>query len=265
MLIIAERINATRKRIRKAILERDAELIRMETRNQLEAGGNYIDANAGIEATREPDDLKWLVETIQSAADCPISLDSTNVDALKAALPLVKSKPVMINSITGEHGRHEEVLPLVRDFETLVVALTIGPEGMPTSIDQRIEAAKYVVDKINAHGIALDRVYFDPIIYSAATDAEAGRMAIETVRRLKAEFPAAHITGGLSNISFGLPRRNVLNRVFLPMLLAVGLDSAIIDPTEPGMVANTLAAEAILGRDDFCMNYIMAERAGKLE
>ena len=141
MLIIAERINATRKRIRKAILERDAELIKAETKKQLAVGGNYIDANAGIEASREPDDLKWLVETIQSEAECPISLDSTNVNALKAALPLVKTKPVMINSITGEKGRYEEVLPLVRDFNTLVVALTIGPEGMPTSIDARLEAA----------------------------------------------------------------------------------------------------------------------------
>ena len=264
MLIIAERINATRKRIRKAILDRNADLIRQETRNQLEAGANYIDANAGIEASREPEDLKWLVQTIQSEAECLVALDSTNADALRAALPLVKGTPPMINSITGENGRHEDVLPLVRDSSARVVALTIGPQGMPTSVDERIDAAAIIVDLLVGHDIGLDRVYFDPIIYSAATDGNAGRMALETVHRLRARFPEVHITCGLSNISFGLPRRNILNRTFLPMLLSAGLDSAIMDPTEPHMMTAVLAAEAILGRDELCMNYITAERAGKL-
>jgi len=107
-------------------------------------------------------------------------------------------------------------------------------------------------------------VYFDPIIYSAATDARAGMMAIETVQRVKAEFPGVHVTCGLSNISFGLPNRNALNRTYLAMLMAAGLDSAIMDPTRPHMMAAVLASEAILGRDDFCMNYITAKRAGKL-
>lgn len=264
MLIIAERINATRKRVRKAILERNAELIKQETLKQLDAGADYIDANAGIEADREADDLVWLLETIQSAADCVVALDSTNPDALKAALPLHKGVP-MVNSITGEDGRHEEVLPLVKEHDALLVALTIGPEGMPTTVDERLSAAGHIVDLVSKQDIPLDHVYFDPIIYSAATDAKAGMMAIETVLRIHAEFPDAHITCGLSNISFGLPHRNVLNRTFLPMLMAAGLDSAIIDPVSPHMVAAVTAAEAILGRDDFCMNYITAERAGKLD
>jgi len=263
VLIIAERINATRKRIRKAILERDAAFVKTETRKQLDTGADYIDANAGIEAGREPDDLKWLVETIQSEADCAVSLDSTNTDALKAALPLVKGMP-FVNSITGEDGRHESVLPLVKEYGALLVALTIGRAGMPTTIDERLDAARQIADLVSQHDIGLDRVYYDPIIYSAATDGNAGMMALETVQRLHAEFPDAHITCGLSNISFGLPHRNVLNRAFLPMLLSAGLDSAIIDPTEPHMMAAVFAAEAILGRDEFCMNYITAERAGKL-
>ena len=263
MLVIAERINATRKRVRKAILDRNVELIKKETLKQLEAGADYIDANAGIEAGREPDDLVWLLETIQSAADCVVALDSTNAAALEAALPRHEGVP-MVNSITGEDGRHEAVLPLVKEYNTLLVALTIGPEGMPTTIDERLRAAAHIVELVGKQDIPLDRVYFDPIIYSAATDAQAGMMAIDTVRRLRAEFPEAHITCGLSNISFGLPSRNVLNRAFLPMLMSAGLDSAIIDPTSPHMMAAVAAAEAILGRDDFCMNYITAERAGKL-
>ena len=263
MLIIAERINATRKRIRKAILKRDAELIKKETRVQLEAGADYIDANAGTEPEREVDDLAWLLKTIQSEAHCPVSLDSTNVKALEAALPLHEGTP-MINSITAEQGRHEVALPLAKEHDALVVALTIGPKGMPTTVDERLSAAHQIAELVSQHDIPLDRVYFDPMIYSVATDGSGGATALEAVRRLKAEFPEAHVTCGLSNISFGLPQRNVLNRTFLPMLLSAGLDSAIIDPTEPHMTGAVLAAEALLGRDEFCMNYIKAGRAGKL-
>jgi cobalamin-dependent methionine synthase I len=264
VLVIAERINATRKRIRKAILDRNADLIKKEARKQFEAGANYIDANAGIEADREGDDLKWVLETIQSEVDCPVSLDSTNVDAIAAALPLHKGRP-MVNSITAEDGRHESILPLVKEHDALLVALTIGKEGMPTSVDERLDGARQIVDLTSGHDIPLDHLYFDPIIYAAATDASAGGMALETVQRLKAEFPEAHITCGLSNISFGLPKRKILNRTFLPMLMSCGLDSAIIDPTEPHMMQAVLAAEAIMGVDDFCMNYISAERSGKLD
>jgi len=263
LLIIGERINATRKRIRKAILERDAGLIGQEARRQSAAGATYIDANAGIEPKREAEDLRWLVQTIQSHVDCPVSLDSTNVEALRAGLAVHKGTP-MINSITGESGRHEAVLPLVKEHAALVVALTIGPGGMPTGVDDRLEAARGIVELLRPHGIALDRVYFDPIIYAAATDGNAGKIALETVRGLKSEFPEAHVTCGLSNISFGLPRRGLLNRTFLPMLLSAGLDSAIMDPTEPSTRSVVLAAEAVLGRDEFCMNYIAAERAGSL-
>jgi len=265
MLIIGERINATRKRIRKAILDRDADLIRREVGKQTEAGANYIDANAGIQADREAADLAWLVETIQSAGDCLVSLDSTNPDALRAALPKHRGSPPMINSITAEPGRYETILPLVQQYGALVVALMIGPQGMPTSVDERLAAARQIAALAKEHGIPLDRIYFDPIIYTAATDGNAGHLAIETVRRLRAEFPDAHVTCGLSNISFGLPHRNVLNRTFLPMLLSAGLDSAIMDPTEPHMLAAVLAAEALLGRDEFCMNYITAERSGRLD
>jgi len=263
MLVVAERINATRKRIRKAILDRDERRIRSEARKQFDAGATYIDANAGIDAEREPNDLAWLVQTIQAEVDCPVSIDSTHPDAIRAALAVHKGRP-MINSITAEDGRHEAVLPLVKERDALLIALTIGRQGMPTSIDERLDGARQIVDLLDAQAIPLDRLYFDPIIYCAATDGSAGRMAIETVAGLRTQWPDSHVTCGLSNISFGLPSRNVLNRNFLPMLMSAGLDSAIMDPTEPGMMAAVLAAEAILGRDDFCMNYISAERAGKL-
>lgn len=264
VVVIGERINATRRRIRAAILERNTDWIRREARNQAEGGADYIDANAGIDPEREPEDLCWLVETIQAEVDRPVALDTTSVQALRAALRVHKGAP-MINSITGEAGRHEEVLPLAKEYGASVIALTIGPDGMPTTVDERMDAARHIAALAARHNVGLDRLYFDPIIYAAATDGNAGRMALETVRRLRAEFSEAHITCGLSNISFGLPGRNVLNRTFLPMLLAAGLDSALMDPTESHMMAAVFAAEAILGRDEFCMNYIAAGRSGRLD
>ena len=264
MLVIGERINSTRKAIRKAILDRDADCIRKEARRQVEAGSGYIDANAGIEPEREPDDLVWLTETIQSAVDCPVSLDTASPDAMKAALAVHQGTP-MINSITGEEGRHEAVLPLADEYDARLVALTMGRAGMPRTVEDRMEAAREVADLISGQGIGLDRVYFDPVLCSVATESEAGQIALETVSRLRDEFPDAHITCGLSNISFGLPQRNVLNRNALAMLMAAGLDSAIIDPTEPHMMSAVRAGEALLGRDDFCMNYITAARGGELD
>jgi 5-methyltetrahydrofolate--homocysteine methyltransferase len=265
VIVIAERINATRKRIRKAILNRDANHIRREAKKQLDAGGTYIDANAGIEASREADDLCWLVETIQAEVDAPCSLDSTNSDAIAAALKVHKGTP-LINSVTAEEGRHEAVLPLAAEHGTPVVALCLRRDGMPMNVEERLEGAAQIVELITAHGLPLDRVFFDPIIVAVATSpaGDAGRMAIDTVRSLHETYPDAHITCGLSNISFGLPRRNVLNRNFLPMLMSVGLDSAIIDPTEPCMMSSVVASEALLGLDEFCMNYITADRGGQL-
>lgn len=267
MLVIAERINASRKPIQKAILERKGLLVRKETRRQLDAGAGYIDANAGISPDREPDDLVWLVKNIQrEAPEALISLDTTNPAALRAALPVLTNSPAMINSISGEKGRHEEILPLVREFGTRVIALTIGHDGaLPETVDDRLRAADFLAGLLAKESIPLERVYFDPIVYSVATNQQAGKVALETVRALREKFPAAHVTCGLSNISFGLPRRSLLNTTFLAMMLSAGIDSAIIDPVEPKMAAGLIAAKALLGEDDFCVNYIAAERAGKLE
>ncbi|MFO7897553.1 MAG: dihydropteroate synthase [Planctomycetota bacterium] len=263
VLIIGERINSTRKQIRDAILERDTDRIRGEARRQADAGAGYIDANAGIEPDREPDDLAWLTEVIQAEVDCPVCLDSASPAAIRAALAVHEGTP-MINSITGEAGRHEEVLPLAREHEARLIALTMGGDGMPRTADDRLDAARQIAELVTGQEIGLDRVYFDPVVCSVATSGEAGHVVLEAIRRLREEFPAAHVTCGLSNISFGLPRRNLLNRSALPMLMAAGVDAAILDPTEPHMRSTVLAGEAILGRDEFCMGYITAEREGRL-
>ncbi|HUU43698.1 MAG TPA: methyltetrahydrofolate cobalamin methyltransferase, partial [Planctomycetota bacterium] len=263
LLIIAERINTTRKRIGKAVRERDADFIRTEALKQAEAGATYIDANAGTSVAHEVDDLVWLTQTIQSVTSVPVCIDSANPKAIEAALAVHRGGAV-INSITAERERLEGILPLVVSHATRVVALTMDDGGMPESAADRVRVAATLVEKLTDAGVERDRIHFDPLIRPISTNPDQARQALEATRRIMTEFEGVHTVCGLSNISFGLPRRNLLNRTFLALMIAAGLDGVIIDPTEPGMMTTVLAAEALVERDSFCMNYITAEREGRL-
>ncbi len=264
MLIIAERINTSRKRVAEAVRERDADFIRREAVKQVEAGAGYIDVNAGTSVAHEVDDLVWLTETIQSAVEVPVCVDSANPKALEAALK-VHSGDAMVNSITAEAERIEGVLPLVVEHKTRVVALTMDDSGMPESADDRLRLAETLLEKLTGEGVEAERIYFDPIIRPISTNADQTLAVLEATRRIMTEFEGVHTICGLSNVSFGLPRRNLLNRSLLALMIGAGLDAVIIDPTEPGVMSTVFAAEAVVGRDEFCMKYITAEREGKLE
>ena len=263
MQVIAERINATRKRISKAVADRDAAFIALEAKTQAEAGATFIDCNAGRKPEREVDDLKWMIEVVQGAVELPVCIDSPNAKAIEAALKLVKKTP-MINSVTAEKAKIESIMPLARDSGALLVALCMGDGGMPDGTADRLKAADMLLKAAGKYKIPADRLYFDPVIVPVSTKASEALAAIETVRHIMKNF-GAHTTCGLSNISFGLPNRNTLNRTFLTMLMAAGLDGAIMDPTEPHMMSTVLASRAILGRDEWCMDYIQAGRAEKLD
>jgi 5-methyltetrahydrofolate--homocysteine methyltransferase len=263
MLIVGERINSTRKRINTAIRERDTARIAGEAKKQVAAGADYVDVNAGTSVAHEVDDLKWLVETVQAAVDAPICLDSANPAALKGALALVDKTPI-INSITGEAARKDEILPLVIESGASIVALLMDDSGMPEDAAGRIAVGETLIPELTEAGIELDRILIDPLVRPISTDARQSPFVLETVRTIMANWPGIHTICGLSNISFGLPARNVVNATFLALMLQAGLDGAIIDPTEPRMAATVAAADALLGRDDYCMNYIMAHRDGRI-
>ncbi|HUS57201.1 MAG TPA: dihydropteroate synthase [Planctomycetota bacterium] len=263
MLIVGERINSSRKRIRQAIEKRDSAFIQKEARKQFDAGATYIDVNAGTSVSREVEDLKWLVQTVQAAVDAPLCIDSPSHEAQAQALALHKGLP-LVNSITAEKERAEAILPLVKKYNARVVGLTMGSGGMPASKEERMEAAAQIVAMVKGAGICLENLYFDPAVSAVSADQKAALDVAATVKELKTTYEEAHVICGLSNISFGLPQRNVLNRTYLALLMAQGLDAVIIDPTEKHMMATLLAAHVLLGKDDFCMDYIMAEREGRL-
>ena len=265
MLIVGERINTSRKRIRRAVEARDVEFIQKEARLQVEAGATMVDVNAGTSVKTEVDDLKWLVEVVQEAVDAPLCIDSPNPKAIEEALKLHKNGQPMVNSITAEKERMDQIVPLVKENDTLVVALCMGESGPPSNAEERVKNGRIMKDALEAAGISVERAYFDPVIFPVSSNPEAAEAALGAVRAIMQDFGGAHTICGLSNISYGLPKRNNLNRTFLTLVLQAGADGLIIDPAEPHMMSTLLGSNVLLGKDEFCMNYISAEREGKLQ
>ena len=261
--IIGEKINGTRERVGRAIADRDAAYIQSLAARQAEAGAHRIDVNAGTRPDREPDDLSWLVETVQAVTDLPLCLDSANLAALGAALKLTRTAP-LINSISGEPGRLSGVLPLARDHGCPVIALALDDTGIPADTGQRMTVIRRLLAATREAGIKDDDVFVDPLVMAVSTAGRAGLVALETIAAVRAEFPDAHITAGLSNVSFGLPARHLVNRTFLALAVAAGMDSAIADPLDRELMAALRATELVLGRDRHCLAYTRAYRAGLL-
>ncbi len=264
MKVIGEKINGTRKKVKEAVLGRDAAFIQKLASDQAGAGATWIDVNAGTPVEREPDDLIWLVETVQAAVDKPLCLDSANPAALATALPYVKQAP-LINSISGEQGRITGVLPLAAKAQGGVIALAMDDKGIPTTYDARLAIVHRLVGLTREAGIPDEQVYVDPLVMTIGASGDAARIALATVRAVKAEYPNIHFTSGLSNVSFGMPARSLINRAFLTLMLEAGLDSAILDPLDRDLRKAILAAEAVLGFDRHCLGYTRAFRAGLLE
>jgi 5-methyltetrahydrofolate--homocysteine methyltransferase len=262
--IIGEKINGTRKRVARAIAERDAEYIQDLAVKQAEAGSNWLDVNAGTHPDKEPDDLIWLIENIQSVVETPLSLDSANPAALNVAIKAVHKTP-MINSISGEPHRLEQILPIVAEHGCEVIALAMDDKKIPETTEKRLEIIDKVMAATRAAGVLDDKVYVDPLVMTIATANQSAVIAYKTIRAVHEHYPTVHFTMGLSNISFGLPARKQINRAFLILAMHNGLDSAILDPLDKELMAAVVTTDLLLGRDKHCLNYIRASRKGLFE
>ena len=264
MKIIGEKINGTRKHVAQAIAERDADLIKDLAQKQAEAGSTWLDVNAGTHPEREPDDLIWLIENIQSVVDTPLSLDSANPKALEIAIKAVNKTP-LINSISGEPDRLEKILPIVAEYGCEVIALAMDAKKIPESFDKRMEVIDKVIEHTRATGVSDDKVYVDPLAMTIATMNQSAVIACDTIRAVHEKYPEVHFTMGLSNISFGLPSRKQVNRGLLILAMQAGLDSAILDPLDKELQAAIVTTELLLGKDRHCLNYLKASRKGLFE
>lgn len=262
MLIIGELINCTRKKIAEAVEKQDWAYLQDIIKKQAEAGATYIDLNSGI-AGREAEVLKLLVELAQEATDLPLSLDCASAKAIEEALPLCKKTP-FINSITAEKSRIASLLPVAASHKTKIIALCMGDNGIPSTADEKLKVASKLIDELTRAGLPLDDIYVDPCVFPISTDQKCGIAVLDIIERVMRMFKGVHTICGLSNVSYGLPERKLLNQTFLLLAMARGLDAAILDPLDSRMMANIIAAESLLGRDDYCIKYIEAHRSGKL-
>jgi cobalamin-dependent methionine synthase I len=259
--IIGEKINGTRKRVAKAITERDAAYIHDLAVRQAEAGAGWLDVNAGTHPSQEPDDLIWLIENVQAVTDVPLCLDSANPKALNVAIEAVDKTP-MINSISGEQDRLANILPIVAEHGCQVIALAMDAKSIPETSEKRMEVIRGLMGATREAGVPDENVYVDTLAMTIATNTNSALTALKTMRCVREEYPEAHLTIGLSNISFGLPARSYVNRTFLTLAMGAGLDSAILDPLDKEIQATILAADLVLGRDNHCLSYLRASRTG---
>lgn len=265
MLIIGELINTSRKAINTAVEAKDSNYIIDIVKKQDGAGADYIDVNCGSLFTGEPEVMEWLVNLVQGVTDKPLCIDSPNPLALEAGLALNRNGQAMVNSISAETERFAQILPLVKRYKTKVVALCMDDSGMPETGEDRLKVARKLIPSLLAEGVAGNDIYLDPLVKPIGTNGMAGVEVLDSVRKIHLEFPDIHFVCGLSNVSFGLPNRKILNQAFMIQTMVAGMDSYILDPLDKAMMGFYYASQALLGEDEFCINYLQAHRGGLYE
>lgn len=261
-VIIGERINPTgKKKLAAALLAGNLEIVRREALAQVEAGADVLDVNVGAAGVDEVDLLPKAVRMVMETVDVPVCIDTPDAKALAAALAVHKElapagKP-LINSVNGEEASLARVLPLVAEYGAAVIGLCMDNEGIPPTPERRLAVAKKIVEQAEAMGIPRENVVIDCLALTMGADSKAGWTTLETIRMVREEL-GANMALGASNISFGLPEREVINGAFVAMAIAAGVTCPIVDAAK--VRPYILAADLALGRDDYAMRYIRAFR-----
>ena len=256
-VLIGERINpAGRKKLSEALIEGNLEIVSREALAQVQAGADIIDVNVGAFSVNEVALLPQAVRAVMDTVDVPLCLDSANPEALAAALKVYKGKP-LINSVTGEEHSLAKVLPLVREYGATVIGLTQDDEGIPKNADGRVAIAHKIIQRAEAAGIPREDIIIDCLAFAVGADTSSGLVTIETIRRVKVEL-GVNLTLGASNISFGLPDRDVINNAFVAIVIAAGVTCLIVDVAKVRPIV--LAADLVLANDKRARRYIEAYR-----
>ena len=267
MLVIGERINASNKSVAEAIASRDREFVAGLARAQADAGADFIDVNAGIGHDHWQDEtaaMEWLVEVVQEATDKPLTIDSDSPDVIKAALQKYHGERLIINSVTAEPARLTSIGPLAAEHQAWLIALTMGEHGIPDNVEQRLAACEVIMAHLTRLGMEAEQVFLDPLVFPIAVDTNQGLVTLQTIEQIKSHYPAARTVMGLSNISYGLPNRQLVNRAFLLMAVYAGLDAVILDPLDVKAMSLVKVADMLTGKDPSCRGYLRAHRKGTI-
>jgi len=256
-VLIGERINPSgKKKMSEALKAGNLEIIGKEALAQTEVGADIIDVNVNAIGVDEVTMLPQAVQAVMDMVDVPLCLDSPNPKALEAALKVYKGKP-LINSVTGEERSMEQILPLVKEYGTAVISLTQDDDGIPMGSEGRVAIARKIVERAEAMGIPREDIVIDCLALAIGADPTSGLVTIETARMLRAEL-GVNLTLGASNVSFGLPDRNLVSNAFVAIAIAAGITCLIVDVAKVRPIV--LAADVILGNDKYAMRYIRAYR-----
>ncbi len=259
-VVIGERINPTgRGAFAEELLAGHLDRVREDAARQVEAGAPVLDVNAGVPGADEVDLLVRMVKAVMEATDAPLCIDSATDAALEAALDVYEGK-ALVNSVTGEHGRLERVLPLVKRHGAAVIGMANDERGISMVPEERLRAARKIVERAADHGIPPEDVVIDPLVMSVGADGTAPSVALETMRLVRDEL-GCNLTCGASNVSFGMPGRAALSAAFLGLARYVGLTSAIANPLTPEIRTSVLATDVLLGVDPYAMAWIKTMRA----
>ena len=264
MIIIGEKINGSIPAVAEAIAKRDSEFIKNRARVQAEAGATFIDCCASVPEAEEVETLKWMIDCIQEATDLPISVDSPSPDVLVQAYKFCK-RPGLFNSVSGEGDKIDKIFPEMAKPENKgwqAIALLSDDTGIPKCAADRLRVFDKIMAKAKEYGISPDRIHIDPLVEMLCTSENGIETNTEVISTVREKYPTIHITAAISNISFNLPVRKMINLGFTVLAMNAGLDSAILDPTNRDMIGLIYATEALLGLDDYCMEYIGAYREG---
>ena len=258
MLIIGEKLNSSIPSTLKMLKERDDQAIIRLMKAQEDAGADFLDLNAALLGEEELPMLKHLVELALTNTHCGIALDSPNAKVLLSAAEAVKGRPLIFNSVTACE-RIDEILPAAASLHAGVVALPMK-KRMPEDARERAEIAEELIARLTGAGVREEDIFIDCIVEALSAGDERPRAALDAIRMIRTAHPKVHLTGGISNVSFGLPGRAQVAATFLAMAIAEGLDSAILDITSPAIKSSLMAALALNGEDEFCMDYIRFTR-----
>lgn len=256
MLVIGERINGMFQDIADAIKTGDPAAVQMWAKKQEANGAGWIDINVGPASADPVKHMKWLVEVTQEVTDVPLALDSTNYDAIEASLEICK-QPALINSVPAEWAKMERVFEMAQKFNAGVVGLAMSEEGIPKDAESRLALAMELCACADGYGISMEDLYIDPLVLPVNVAQDHGPEVLETIRQIKLlSDPPPKTTVGLSNISQGTKKRELINRIFAVMMIAVGLDTAIADACDDELMEAIAVARLVTNQDIYCDSFV---------
>lgn len=260
MFIVGELINGMYKNVQEAIKEKNKKIIQELAISQTKAGASALDVNCGPASATPRETMKWLVESIQEVVSTPLCLDSTKSDVIEAGLSLAKNKTI-INSTGADKEKLDILVPMALKYNSSLVGLAMNKKGVPQDRFQRLELAAQIVTYCQENNFNVSNLYLDPIILPVNVAQSQGTEALEAIREFKLlSDPAPKTIVGLSNVSQGTNVRSLINRTFLVMARACGLDGAILDPLDKDLMDALITAELILNKQIYCDSFLDAYR-----